>query len=101
MFRFDLLNCSLRRNPVGVLYKANERPPARLEAAINAIDLVAGRSLSMMTLELETRFFLARRVFVEGVLLVDRKRLIGLVTMRDCIQMMFLNWRRRTERSWK
>ena len=81
MFRFDLLNCSLRRRPVGVLYRARERPPARLDAAMNAIDLLAGRSLSMMTL-----FVLLRKLEDVAGVPVDSKRRVGAVMMRECMR---------------
>lgn len=83
MFRFDLLNCSLKRKPVGVLYKANDKPPAKLDAAINAMDLLAGRSLSMMTLDLVRLFSRLE----DGGVPVDNKRRVGVVfRMRECMR---------------
>jgi hypothetical protein len=90
MFRFDLLNCSLRRRPVGVLYRARDRPPARLDAAMNAIDLLAGRSLSMMTL-----FVLLRKLEDVAGGPVDSKRRVGAVMMRECMRRdvgVLLSW---------
>lgn len=80
MVRLDWLNCSLKRKPAEVLYRASDRPPAKLDAAMNAIDLLAGRSLPMVTLLALAGMGVS--LAVDGVR-IDRKRLLVVAAMRD------------------
>lgn len=84
MVKLDLLKESLTFKPVGVLYKARDKPPAKLDAAMNAIDLVAGRSLmavGVMTL-LDDVLLPVVSALVRDVWVRESMRLLAVLSMQ-------------------